>query len=149
MTSRKTRAGPVQAGPPETVNYLSELGRQQLAVATEASCAMLRGFEAMRRIQQRAAHQAVTRHEAAAHKLHGPLGSVDLMDIQSTLWQGDLQAATQYWQQLAATAMEMQTEIVGCASHLVDSDAALEGAAAIDALDMLPGLKSALYCWKT
>jgi hypothetical protein len=45
----------------------------------------------------------------------------------------------QYWQQVAGAALEMQTEMMGCATHLLDSETLLESAAALEAFDKLPG----------
>jgi hypothetical protein len=120
-------------------NFIADLGRQQMSVAADASSALFRGFEAIRKIQQQAAHTAAQRHQAVAQRLHGGCAPADLMAIQSDLLSGDLKSATQYWQDLAATAMEMQTEMMGCASHLVDSEAALQ---AVSALERLPGMSS-------
>jgi len=99
-------------------NLLADLGRQQLALATDSACAMFRGSEAMRKAQQQAAHHASARHEAAAKKLHGPCEPADLLAIQSDLLSFDLQEATQYWQQMAAAALKVQLEMMGCASHM-------------------------------
>lgn len=143
MSAKNPRASPAPAASPNEAaswNFLTDLGRQQLSVATDASCAMLRGFEAMRKIQQQAAHHASTRHEAVAQKLHNPCEPADWMAMQAGLLRDDLESATQYWQQLAATALEMQTEMMGCASHLLDSESALETAAALEPLDMFPGV---------
>ena len=143
--TRTPRASPArEIAPRETapLNFLADLSRQQLSVATEASCAMLRGFEAMRKIQQQAAHDASARHQAVSQKLHGAFQPADLMTIQAGLLRDDLESAAQYWQQLAGTALEMQTEMMGCASHLLDSETALETAAALEPFDMVPGLDS-------
>ena len=118
-----------------------DLGRQQAVVATESACAIFRGFEAMRKIQEEAAHQAAQRHAEAAEKLRGNCQPADLMAVQSELLRFDLDAADRYWQQLAAAALEMQTEIMGSAFHLIDSEAVLEGSSALDAMQFrIPGL---------
>jgi hypothetical protein len=123
-----------------------DCARQQAVVVAESACAMFRGFEAMRKIQEEAAHQASLRHSEAAQKLRGSCQPADLMAVQSELLRFDIDAAGRYWQQLAAAAFEMQTEIVGCASHLIDSEAMLEGSsAALDAMQLkIPGLDAFL-----
>ncbi|MDP3857322.1 MAG: phasin family protein [Stagnimonas sp.] len=126
------------------LGILADLGRQQMCVAAEASSAMLRGFETMRRIQQEAAHAASERHEAVAAKLHGSSTPADLMAMQAGLLQADWQSASRYWQDLAGTALEMQVEMMGCASHLMDSEAALESVSAVEAFDAWPGMKALL-----
>ena len=120
-------------------SLFADFSRQQMSVAADASCAMFRGFEAMRKVQQQAAHTAAQRHEAVAQRLHAGCAPADLMAIQSELLASDFKGATQYWQDLAASAMEMQTEIMGCTSHLVDSEAAIEAVSAMGHLEGLPG----------
>lgn len=142
-TARKrTAAREAASAPFAPLNTLADIGRQQMCVAAEASSAMLRGFETMRRIQQQAAHEASARHQAVAEKLQGDCAPADLMAMQASLLQADWQSASQYWQDLAGTALEMQVEMMGCASHLMDSDAALESVSAVEALDAWPGMKA-------
>jgi hypothetical protein len=141
-TSRAVAAREASRQEPVSRNFLTDLSRQQLSVAADASCAMLRGFEAMRKIQQQAAHNASARHKAVAQRLHGTCQPADLMAIQAGLLREDLESASQYWQQLAATVLEMQTEMMGCTSHLVDSETALETVSALEAFDMFPGINS-------
>ncbi len=134
-------AAPVPFAP---LGMLADLGRQQMCVAAEASGAMLRGFETMRRIQQEAAHEASTRHEALAGKLRDARAPADLLAMQAELLQADWQSANRYWQDLAGTAIEMQAEMMGCASHLLDSETALESASAVEAFGAWPGMKALL-----
>ena len=142
-TARKSAAArgaaPTQLTP---LGILADLGRPQMCVAAEASGAMLRGLETMRRIQQEAAHDASVRHDAVAGKLHNARAPMDLMAMQAELLQADWQSANRYWQDLAGTAIEMQVEMMGCASHLVDSETALESASAVEAFDVFPGMKA-------
>jgi hypothetical protein len=139
-TAQTAPASAASANAATPWNFFADFSRQQMSVAADASCAMLRGFEAIRKIQQQAAHTAAQRHEALAQRLHAGCAPADLMAIQSELLAGDFKSATQYWQDLAATAMEMQTEIMGCTSHLVDSEAAIEAVSAMGHLEGLPGV---------
>lgn len=111
---------------------LSDLPRQQATVACEAACAMFRGFEAMRRVQEQAAHQALARHESVAGRLKQPAKAVDLFALQADLMRFDIDAAAKYWQGLAGAAMEMQNEMAGCCAHLVDTGKVLEAAHSMD-----------------
>jgi len=121
-------------------DFLADFGREQLAVMMEASAAMFRGFEAMRGIQQQAAQQASARHESAANRMRATCGPHDLMTIPFGLLQENLQSATRYWQEFAAAALETQTEIMGCAGHLINTDAMLETASAVEAFEAIPGV---------
>ena len=127
-------------------NFLADIGRQQLAVATESTSAMYHGFENLRRIQQETAHQASVRHGEAAEKLFGPCQSSDVLSIQAELLRGDLQSAGQYWQQLMAGTMQMQSEMVASMSRMLDSE---KGAGVKSALEVfqanIPALASSFF----
>lgn len=124
-------------------NMFGDFGRRQMAVATEGAGVLFRGFEAMRKIQEQTAHQAGARHEAAAEKLKAGSSPNDVLAIQSDLLRFDVEAATRYWQQLGAAAMEMQTEMLGCATHMADTESLLEAASTLDHLEStIPGLES-------
>jgi hypothetical protein len=100
-----------------------DLSRQPLAMLTEIACALFHSSEAMRKIQQQAAHHALLRHETAMRKLHAACTPTDLLDIESDLLRFDLEKASHYWQQLAAVALQTQIEIWTSASHLHGSHA--------------------------
>jgi hypothetical protein len=99
----------------------ADFNREQLAVFTEIASTLFRNGEAMRKIQQQAAHQASLRHEAATKKLRANCTPTDLLGIQSDLLRFDAAEASQYWLQLAATAQQAQAEIMTCTSHMPDS----------------------------
>jgi len=128
----KTRNSRPDAGTQTPWNMLAEAGRQQVAVATGCATEMFRGFEAMRKVQEDAAHAAAQRHAAMAEKLKSPCGPQDLMALQAELMQFDVSSATRYWQELGAAAVEMQTRMMGCCGQLVDNQALLEAASAFD-----------------
>lgn len=108
---------------------------QQMAAALDGACAMFSGFENMRKIQLDAAHQALQQHRSAAARLRGPCDAAQLAQIQATLFNSDLEGSLQYWQQLGSAAMEMQSRMLACVNHLVESDTLLEAAAAVESLD--------------
>lgn len=135
MTPRKSGAAAKPAQSPMTMNPWSmatDYGRQQLAVVTESAGAMARGFEAIRRVQEQAGHRALARHSSALAKLTHARDPAQLMALQSELLTIDTQNAARYWQELGAAAMEMQSEMLGCCNHLVDSDSMLQATAAMD-----------------
>jgi len=105
------------------LNRLADLGRQQLALTAESACALFRGSEAMRTIQQQATHQACVHHEAAVQKLRGTCEAADLLAIQADLLRFNLQGAAEYWQALMANALKTQSEMMGCANRLFDTKA--------------------------
>jgi hypothetical protein len=106
-----------------------DLPRQQCAVATHAACAMFSGFEAMRRIQEKAAHEALQHYSSAAHRLEGRCAPLDVLSVQMDLARFDAGAATAYWQQLAMAALQMQARVAACGCELVDADKVLEACA--------------------
>lgn len=101
----------------------SDLPRQQLAAATQACCAVFRGFEAIRRVQQRTAHQALAHHQAIAEKLKEPCQAMDLLAMQAELVRFDMQGAALYWQQVASAFLGMQRELLGSAASVAQSEA--------------------------
>lgn len=121
----------------------ADFGRQQAVVATESACAVFRGFEAIRKIQEDAAHQASERHSQAASRLRGNCSPADVLAIQSDLLRFDVEAATHYWQGIAAAALEMQAQIMDCATHLMDTEALLAAPSAVEAVETrAPGLEA-------
>jgi Phasin protein len=124
MTAKISRIRPaseVAGAEAAPLNLLTDLSRQQLALATESACALFRGSEAMRQIQQQAAHQALERHQDAMQKLSGPCEPADLLAVQSDLMKFDVDGATQYWQQLASAALKTQGELMACAGHMIST----------------------------
>jgi Phasin protein len=127
MNSQTTQTTPAAAASGTDLNpwnMLADLARQQLAVTTENTGAIFRGSEAMRKIQQDAAHQASVHHAEAAQKLRACTGQpVDLLAIQSELMRIDMQGAGQYWQQLASAALQTQIEMMTSVSRMFDDEA--------------------------
>jgi hypothetical protein len=139
MTARKTpRKVKPAAAPLAAWSAPNDGGRKQLAVASESADAMVRGFEAMRKIHDGAVQSALARYTAAAQKLASPRQPMELVAIPGDLMRLEIEGVTSYWQALGAAAMEMQAELLGCSSHLVDSDALLQTASAVDALPTFP-----------
>lgn len=125
------------------LDLMTDSGREQVALCMDAWAAMFRGFEAMRAIGQRAAQETSARHQAAAHRLGHRAGASELLALPWTIWQDDLAGATRYWQEVAAAALEAQTEVLGCAcSHVFDSESALHGVAAMEALEAFPAVRT-------
>ena len=120
-TPRSAPAPKTATTRPEPFNFFTDLSRQQLVLATESACALFRGSQAVRKIQQQAAHQALLQYESTAEKLRASGEPAQLLAIESALLRINLQEASQYWQQLAATALQTQVEMLGCASHLLDA----------------------------
>lgn len=113
---------PDSANDPGIWNFMTELGRQQLAVATESTSAMYRGREALRKVQQDTAHEASVRHAEAANKLFSPCQVADLLAIQTDLMRSNVLSLSNYWQQLAVVALQTQREMMLSMSHLLDSE---------------------------
>ncbi|HEY1231073.1 MAG TPA: phasin family protein [Ramlibacter sp.] len=101
----------------------NDLPRQQLAACNQACCAVFRGFEAIRRVQQKAAHQALAHHQAIAGKLKEPCRPMDLVAMQAEMVRFDLQGATMYWQQLASAIAGMQRELLGSVAAAAQDEA--------------------------
>jgi hypothetical protein len=119
----RTKASAEGASTPAGVRWDRALdaGRQQMAVASESVATLARGFEAMRRIQEQAAREATQHHAAVAGKLVGRTPA-ELLLLQGELVRHDLEAVALCWQQLAAAALEMTTELCACSAKLVDTE---------------------------
>lgn len=113
--------------------FIADLGRQQLVAGMQGACALFSGFEAIRQVQQQAAHASARQYAAALQKLQGPCTPQQMLDIQADLVRFDMQAATSYWQALSGAAMEMQAQIANCAMQCADASQLLEMASALDA----------------
>ena len=128
------RLQPASQDRPDTSAMLSAFAegpRQQIAVATQATAVMFRGFETMRQIQERAAHAALARHASVTTRLKTPIQAVDLVLAHAQLMNEDVDATARCWQEVAAAALEMQGELAACCTRMVDSDVALQAAASL------------------
>lgn len=113
------------AAPPDGAagwSWAFDWGRQQLAVAAEGASTVYRGFEALRQVQQQTAHGAARRHAEAAERLRAACLPIEVLAVQSQLLRDDFDDASRYWQQLAATTFEMNSRLLGCATHLVGTE---------------------------
>ena len=104
------------------LNLVTEMGRQQLAVAHESSSALYRGSEALRRVQQEIAHEASVRHTEAAQKLAGPCQPADLLAVQTELVRANVQSLTHYWQELSMVALQMHREMMLSTTHMLENE---------------------------
>jgi hypothetical protein len=136
MTARKTRQPAPSATAPIAIQ--PDTVRQQMAVASESVDAMRRGFDAMREINDRAVQAALARFTAAAGKYASPGEPMALLYVPGELVRSQMEDTAAYWQELGGAALEMQAELLGCSSHLVDSEAILETASAVKALPAFP-----------
>jgi hypothetical protein len=105
---------------------------QRMAVAEEGARIMVRGYEAMRKAQEQAGKRAFERHAAALKELGDAADPTQRLMLQAQLFNVDLEGASNYWKEVGAAAMEMQSEMLGCCSHLVESDSMLQATAAFD-----------------
>lgn len=130
MSNKTSRSAAPEATPatPMPAAWVADWSRQQMAVATASAQAMMRGFDAMRRIHEETAQAASDRHVAIAEKLKGHAQPADVLAAQTELLRSDLEHATRYWQQMTAAAMEMNSEVLGCTAQLVDTEALLAAA---------------------
>ena len=108
----------------DPLNFLTDVGRRQLALVSEGISALCRGSEVMRGIQRDAAHEASAYHADVARKLRDPCQPGDLMAIQSELMRYGIQSAGKYWQQLGAQMMQTQVEMMSSVSQLLEADKA-------------------------
>lgn len=119
-TTRNSTASEAAGAALAPLNLLADLPRRQMALITQSASALLRASEAMRKVQEQAAHRASAQHEEAAERLRAPCDFNELMAIQAELLRFNLQEAAQYWQQLANAALKVQVDLVGSAGQALD-----------------------------
>src|SRR5690606_13000796 len=143
MTTRRQATRPAATRPAATpdaaasLEALASVPHQQLVAATEGACAVFRGFETMRKVQEQAAHHALTRHQQALDKLRQAQDPAKWMEIESELLRFDVEGATRYWQQLGEAALQMQGEIMECFAHLGGPDGKGPAAASLNMMPVL------------
>jgi hypothetical protein len=123
MRARNSAAAPAAAVPTNPDwNRASDFSRQQLTAATEGGAVLYRGLEAMRKIQEQATRETLRRHAEAAGKLRATAAPGDLLALQSALLLSDIEDATRCWQQLLGEALEINSELLGCATRMIDTE---------------------------
>lgn len=118
-------ATPAAASPPAAAagwDRASDFTRQQIAAATEGGAVLYRGFEALRKIQEQATRETLRRHTDAAGRLRGNARPADLLALQTELLRADIEDATRCWQQLLGEALEINSELLGCATRMIDTE---------------------------
>ena len=126
MTAKSTRTATPADSTPDAfapLNWLADLPRRQLTFALRSASTVFRGSEAIRGIQQQAAHRALSQHEAALERLRASRDVGEMMAVQTELIRFNLHEATQYWQQLASTAFKAQVDLVGSTSEVLPAAA--------------------------
>lgn len=113
MSSKQNGGQTAFHSPAAALDAMAELSRRQMAAVVQGGCALFRGFERIRGIQERAAHEALAEYEEAAEKLARQGSMLELLAVQTELLRFDAQGAALYWQQLGAAALEMQSQIMG------------------------------------
>lgn len=125
MTLKSKPAAPSTAGAaanPAVWNWGTQFAQQQFAVGTEGAATLVRGLEAMRKIQALATQKAVQRHTAATSKLGESPRPGDALAVQSELLRADLEDAARCWQQLVGEALEVGNELLACSTRMVSTE---------------------------
>ena len=107
---------------PFPVNFFTELGRGPMVMMAKGISAMCQGNEALRGIQQNAAHEASAHHADIVQKLFEPCAPGDLMAMQTELLRHNVQSASKYWQQLAAQMVQTQVAMVRSVGEVFNSE---------------------------
>lgn len=110
LTTRPDSGSPV-------ANYVADLRQEQYAIVVEAACTWFRSMETLCQTRQQAAHQALNACEGAAKKLRTASAPANLVDIHADLMNFCLESPINYWQQLAATGLQTQIEMMARFNH--------------------------------
>jgi Phasin protein len=103
-------------------NFLMEMGRHQLALVAEGARALCCRSEALRKIQQEAAHDASVFHAETGERLFSLRDPGELMSIQSELMRFALSSASNYWRQIIANAMNTPVDMMACIGQVLQSE---------------------------
>lgn len=144
MSTKKSHASRAEPAQAQAALPSTDWPRQQMALWAGGACAMFRGFEAMRRVQMKTAHEALAQHQAAAEKLREPCSLAELMAVQADLLRYDTQGAALYWQQLGATMLEMQRQLMGSVAHAAEADTEAAATSLAPNAWAMPGLTELL-----
>jgi hypothetical protein len=133
-TKNPRRQAPAKAAAavpaPVAWDWATDFNRQQVAAASQGACALFRGFEVIRRIQEQAAHAAAERHAQAAEQLRGPASPGDVALLQAEVLGENLASAARYWQDVAGATLEMNAEILGVTIQMVNAEDVLAATSA-------------------
>ena len=103
------------------LDFLADLPRKQMVLMTQSASALLRASEAVRKVQQQAAHRASAQHQEVAERLRSPCDFNELLVIQAELLRFNMQEAAQYWQQIASAALKAQVDLAGTAGEALNA----------------------------
>ncbi|MDQ3060051.1 MAG: phasin family protein [Pseudomonadota bacterium] len=113
---------------------LTSQARNQLAEVAEATSVMYNATESIQQINQQLTQRAALRHQQIADRLREANSPVELLAIQSTMFTSGLQEAAQYWQDVAAATLKVQSEMMERnAPHQSGAGPAHAGNTALDA----------------
>jgi len=98
--------------------WMADLGQEQYAIGMEAACTWFRTLETLCQTRQQAAHQALGAYEEAAKKLRASGNPATLLQTHADLLGFYLESPLQYWEQITATGMQTQIEMLARFNHL-------------------------------
>ena len=136
-TSRRMAGDVPQAYNFNPMSFWADLSRKHLAMVNESASALCRGREAIHTIQQEAAHRASAHHAEIAEKLQGSCEPADLQAIKSQWLNVDFPGISQYWQQIAAAALQTQIEMMASTNHIFGNGADGGATSALEAFQAL------------
>lgn len=117
---------------------ITSQARDQLAEVAEATSVMYSATESIQQINQQLTQRAALRHQQIADRLREASSPAELLAIQSTMFTSGLQEAAQYWQDVAAATLKVQTEMMERnAAHQPGAASANAGNTALDAWQKL------------
>lgn len=103
----------------------------EMEVGAQATDIMFRGFEAIRKLQERTAQESLKRHSAVSRRLKAPIEPANLLLAHAQLLGEDVNAAARCWQEIGSVALEMQAQLAACCTQAVDSGKVMQAAASL------------------
>lgn len=101
----------------------------QLAEVAEVTSVLYSATESLQQINQQLTERAALRQHQLAKKLREAQSPTELLSLQSTVFTEGMQEAAHYWQEVAAAAMKMQSDMMEHATTQKQSIAPAQAAA--------------------
>jgi hypothetical protein len=114
MTTKSTRSSAQRDSQDLSTGQaqITSQAQNQLAEVAEATAVIYSATESIQQINQQLTQRAALRHKQIADRLRQASNPAELLAIQSEMITSGLQEAAQYWQDLAAAALKVQTEMM-------------------------------------
>jgi hypothetical protein len=107
---------------PATLGPVFDFGRQWVSVGTEAAGILSRGMQEFNRLQMDAMRDVLGHQAPAAERLQRQPDPIQLLETQVDGMRFAWERSLRCWMDVAGAAAEMQSEMMACGEHLVNTE---------------------------